>query len=1611
MSNNFNNKTVKGYRLDVPIGSGGFGTVYHAYQEVLNREVAVKVIKEKYVNDPQFVRQFEAEARIIGRLEHFNIVTLYDYWRDPSGAYLVMRWLRGGSLRGYLKQSKLTIPQVVRVLNQIASALSFAHQHNVIHRDIKPENILLDSDGNAFLTDFGIAVDLRNQDNTSMENISFGSPDYVAPEQLREKVITPRSDIYSLGIMLYELLAHERPFVGDDPKEIMKMQLYNPVPSLRLKRPDLPTEIDTIIWQSTAKSPSHRYESILELAVAFQNVARKMEDVPEQYMISTKMQRRVVIEAVPHSPENMPTENMDTGMLITEDFGENIDNENQATAVLPELEGDYTPAFDEALETIADFESLPTNILPDDILDTPVQIDDEELLMTPVQAGYEQVEENLETSNLQSPHAFMTMTIEGEGPPNPYKGLRPFEEADEGTFFGRDAIVYRLLKDFENSRFLALIGPSGSGKSSLVRAGMIPALRRGEVVGSREWFYSTMIPSDDPFRELTESLLRVAIYAPDDWGTMLRQSSMGLHKLLETILPDDGSELLLFIDQFEEVFTLGDDEDARDLFLSNLWYAASQEDSRLRLIITLRADFYDRPLYYPEFGQLLKENTEVVLPLNLQELEAAILGPAGRVGLLVDPALTNAVLSDVHNQPGALPLLQYALTEMYERRQGQRLGYEEYIEIGGISGALAQRAHEIFFTRLNDKEQNLARQLFLRLVSIDVNGTATRRRVLWAEMMAGVEDNDMLENVINAFSQHRLLTIDRDQATRSPTVEIAHEALIKAWEQLQQWIEQNRSALQKRQELRIEVDRWLNNQRDKSYLAVGSRLIEFEDLLENNLLALRDEEREYISSAIAIREANILREQRINLVLRVFSGVTLVLFIAAVISFFNANDARSDAVSALNDAEVARAEAVAAAEVAQSRELAASSIASQEQNDLSLLLAVEAIGIDDTYEAANSLLHALQEQPLTTAYLHGHTDRIRAVDFDSTGGFAVSSGQDNTIIRWDLSDNTRIGSPLTGHQLSVNDVEISPDNSLIASVSADSTVRLWDFDTGEELMMLDGHDDVIWAVSFNPESRLLASAGEDSRIIIWDVETGEIVNQIDSAHDGIIYTIDFSPDGTRLVSGGDDNLLRLWDVETGEEIAVMEGHTNWVRTAKFDPNEPAIISSGLDATLRFWDANTGEMLDIPLNTGHVGAVYDLAFSYDSQFLATASADGRVIVWSLTQRGGRLAILSAHLGGVWGVDFSPNDYSLLSASDDMNLIRSLLTPVERPGTLIFNTNQTIAEFDVDTTTGFFAVAGEPSGQTVSNIQVWDGNNNELQYEINMRDITSTSGEEIVRITDLSLSPDGRIGAISLSTREVGLWDMTTGDLLWVTQEHTSIVKEIEFTPDGNRLISADETGEVIIWDVTTGETIPTEIVGSESGVTSMTISPDGQYLAIGGRQSVIVWDIATETRLFDDLRGHSDAVDVVTFDPQSQYLFSGARGSDRTIVQWDIATGAEIQRFDGRGEWILSLAVSPDGERLVSGERGGAIRIWELSTGRLIGDAINGPQGWLTSLHFVDENTVIGSNRDFMVLLEWTLNTDDWVDMACAISNRQLTESEWSQFRTGQPYNPSCVTSE
>lgn len=260
---------VGNYHILEKIGSGGFGEVYRAHELTVDREVAIKVILPEHVRNQEFQQRFESEARLVAKLEHPHIIPLYNFWQDDQGAFLVMRYVRGGSLREIIrKQGALSLAQTTRIIGQITDALTTAHQAGVIHRDLKPENILLDLHGNAYLTDFGIAKQANNRHQVADGEGIVGTLPYLSPEQLQGQDASPQSDIYALGIILYEMLAGEHPF-GDVPISLLiTKHLRDPLPDLPSKRPDLPINITSTITRSTAKSPGDRYSTAQGMGLA-----------------------------------------------------------------------------------------------------------------------------------------------------------------------------------------------------------------------------------------------------------------------------------------------------------------------------------------------------------------------------------------------------------------------------------------------------------------------------------------------------------------------------------------------------------------------------------------------------------------------------------------------------------------------------------------------------------------------------------------------------------------------------------------------------------------------------------------------------------------------------------------------------------------------------------------------------------------------------------------------------------------------------------------------------------------------------------------------------------------------------------------------------------------------------------------------------------------------------------------------------------------------------------------------------------------------------------------------------------------------------------------------
>jgi len=435
---------------------------------------------------------------------------------------------------------------------------------------------------------------------------------------------------------------------------------------------------------------------------------------------------------------------------------------------------------------------------------------------------------------------------------NPYKGLRPFDEQDADDFFGRTDLVRRLVEALAaHGHLVAVVGPSGSGKSSVVNAGLLPELRAGAIPGSERWAVLRMMPGRHPLDELGVVLSGAGVDgASEDPLVALRSAARGAH-------PSE-RDLLLVIDQFEEVFSAAGEAD-RERLLETLAEVSSEPEGRVRVVLTLRGDFYDRPLLHPAFARVFVPSVVSVLPMATDEVQAAIVGPARGVGVEVEPSLLAALVADAVGQPGALPFLQFALTELFERRDDGPLTLEGYRELGGLHGVISRRA-EHAYAGLSAGAQELALQVFLRLARLGVGARHSRRRVRLAELTALGEDPVALSELLDAFGRHRLLSFDRDAATGDATVEVAHEALLWEWERLAGWIERHRADLRRRAALAAAAEEWRASGQQEDYLLTGSRLAEYEEWSQGSDLRLAAPERAFLDASLGRREAQAEEE-------------------------------------------------------------------------------------------------------------------------------------------------------------------------------------------------------------------------------------------------------------------------------------------------------------------------------------------------------------------------------------------------------------------------------------------------------------------------------------------------------------------------------------------------------------------------------------------------------------------------------------------------------------------------------------------------------------------------------------------------------------------------------
>jgi WD40 repeat protein/transcriptional regulator with XRE-family HTH domain len=1539
-------QALKGYELQEPIGSGGFGVVYRATQPGVGREVAVKIIRPEYANHPEFIRRFEAEAQLVARLEHPHIVPLYDYWREPDGAYLVMRFVRGGSLHAALHAHAWALDRCTRMLEQIGAALAFAHRQGIVHRDLKPANILLDDEGNAYLADFGIAKTLLLADaiGQTQPGAIMGSPAYLSPEQLRDEPVTLRSDIYSLGVLLYEVLTGAHPFVGLLPAEQLSKQLYEPLPPLQSIRRDLPDLhlLNAVIQRATAKQPADRY--------------------PDALSMLSDWQRSVVSRP------------------MMKDEGQRIMHDGSWTA---------------DVATLTDLAVLE----------------------------------------------------------NPYKGLRAFGEADAADFFGRAALTQRLLErlaeDEEpasagsiesrepntgrqadkqvyalqrttdhgqrtSSRFLAVVGPSGSGKSSVVRAGLIPALRRGALPGSEHWFIVEILPGAYPLEELEAALLRIAVNPPEHLLGQLRDDERGLLRAVKRVLPSEAeAELVLVIDQFEELFTLTQDETIRVHILDSLRTAILDPHSRLRVVVTLRADFYDRPLQYTGFAELVRQRTELVLPLTPSELEQAIVGPAARVGVALAPELVAAVVNDVGEQPGTLPLLQYALTELFEHRQGRMLTLPAYQKSGGVLGTLERRADTIYDS-LDTLAQTATRQLFLRLITLGEGIEDTRRRVLRSELLSvvggpwsmvhghsqGVRGNgqlttdnepSLMDMVIERYGRARLLSFDRDPITREPTVEVAHEALIRIWGRLRAWLDASRADLRLQRLLSIATAEWIAGGRDPSYLLSGARLAQFEALAADSDLALNREERAYLEASLAEWEAQRAREatraaheaaleRRARMVLRV---LVIVLLLATLGAFALTS-------LTLNQRRVAVRNAIEAQSLALTT--GAQLAANRGNSELALALALAANRVPQPVVQAQLTLADLAYTPGIWHRFAGHTDGVMVVAFSPDGKTALSGAADTTMILWDVVSG-RVIRRFVGHADWVSTVAFSPDGKTALSGSGGNpTLILWDVATGQIIRRFAEHTSAVTSVAFSPDGKTALSASSDTSLILWDVASGQIIRRF-AGHTGAVTSVAFGSDGKTALSGAADTTMILWDVASGQIIRRFAGHTSAVTSVAFNPDGKTVLSGSLDRTLVVWDVATGR--PIRHLSGHTDAVNAVAFSPDGKtalsgagtvngFFRTAPEQS-VILWDVAT-GQVIRRFEGHTGPVLTVAFSPNGKTALSGSADTTLILwGLASGAE------------IRRLDGHTD-AVNAVAYSPDGKTAlssaadTTLLLWDVASGQLIRRF-------TAQASIVNAA--AFSPDGRTALSGAVDGTLTLWDVGTGQITGRFTGHTSAVTTVVFSPDGKTALSGSLDRTLILWDVASGQVIR-RFVGHTNALNAVAFSHDGKTALSGSYdRTLIVWDAASG-QLIRRFPVQASVVNAIAFRPDGKIGLSGM--ADGTLILWDLDRGTEIRRFAGHTGAVTSVAFSPDGKIALSGSLDQTLIVWDVASGQPIRHFV-GHTGAINAVAFSPDGRVALSGSSDKSLRLWRIDTLEQL-IAWTMANRGIPDLPCDQ-RTLYGVEPLC----
>ena len=1049
----------------------------------------------------------------------------------------------------------------------------------------------------------------------------------------------------------------------------------------------------------------------------------------------------------------------------------------------------------------------------------------------------------------------------------PYPGLESFTADDAAVFFGRDREVDRLVEllqptlQRERGRFVAIVGPSGSGKSSLLHAGLLPRLRRPE----RRWVViPPMVPGSRPIEALARSW--AASFA--EHGRTRTQEELAaaldggpgplVELVRETADLAESRSVLVVVDQAEELLTRSGEREQR-AFLATL-SGALREDSPLWAVATVRSEFLSAG---PERAGLTEvmDDFLVVEPLSRERLPEVITRPAQRAGIEFAPGLPGRMVEETVGGD-ALPLLAYTLRELYQRvgRDGL-VSVADYEAMGGVVGALQRRSDGLLEELGRRGRGHGVVPTLLKLAAVNEEGEPTRRRLPRSAL-------DVDERaVVDAFVDARLLTSSVGPDGR-PTVEVAHEALLRQWPPLRQGIDAARSSLRIRSELERLASDWESARRDPSYLARGGRLAPIASWAAEHPGELGPVERQFLDASRDQASRELEAARRANRRLRMVVGALAAVLVAALVAGGLALDSSQEARSQTR--------------LALSRQLAAQAgRLVDRQPDVAILVGLQSLSLardeDPEPEAPTGLVAGLARTTHASRLLAGHTHQVHEVDFSDDGRLLASAGWDGTIRLWDARTGEPSARKPMRHGAEIMAVAFSPTGRMLASAGLDGSVRLWDVASGRPRgKPLSRGPKSINAIQFSRDGDLIASAGEDGSARMWETESGAVHGRPMRSGGKPIYDVEFSPDGELLATAGGDHTARLWDVESGRPRGrPIRGHANAVWGVGFSPDGRLLATASADRTARIWALSDGRPLGPPL-ASHGDRLWEAAFSRDGRLLATAGTGGAVRMWEVDS--GRLSDqpLAGHTDTVNDVDFSPDGRRLASAGWD------------------------------------------------GDVRLWD-----MRETVSIsRPLTGHDGE----VFGVRSSPDGSLLASAGVDGTVRLWDMRDGTPHGEPlRGHQGEVNGVDFTPDGRYVASAGGDDDTVrLWDVRSGASHGPPIAAHQGGLYGIDVSPDGRLVAtVGNDRAARLWDLQSRRPYGQRLSGHHEVLSSVAFSEDGNLLATGS--ADQDIRLWDVRSGdPRGQPLEAHAGEVLAVRFSSKGGLLASGGADGAARLWESS---------------------------------------------------------------------------------